>query len=334
VSFQGAHRVYKFPEIKMFQIAILKTTMLKAPITALFLFSTQIHAQSFAHNYSPEYSDEDDVVSDIIQKKQKKQNNAASPKDILLSIEKTPVDEVDEQLRYFDTLFTGSAELGFLYKTGNSQTGDIKAAFDFRAEQGQWLSSLNMDLLVKKADITDELTGDTHFGTTEEKWGIVSQTNYTLSDSNNHYIYGNISLEDKSTSSYSRQRSISSGWGKHWYRSANASFWADIGPGYKSDVLRETDLEPSRTEDTWIIQAQALYLRKLGEFVEFKQFLSTKYALSHGNNSILKAESSITTKLISTLQLRFTFTVDYNSEIEIDKKHTDTQTAVTLVYSF
>jgi putative salt-induced outer membrane protein YdiY len=85
---------------------------------------------------------------------------------------------------------------------------------------------------------------------------------------------------------------------------------------------------------SWIIQAQALYIRKLGEHVELKQSVSAKQAIKKGENSIYKAETSITTKLISTLQLKFTFTMNYNTDIEDDKKNLDTQTAVTLVYSF
>lgn len=296
-------------------------------VTTLFLLSFQSSAQSFSSSASQTTSNETEV-SRVLQDIQTSTSDTASPQDILFSIENADDNEI-----FVQPLFTASAELGFLYKTGNSQTGDMKAALDFRMNDGQWLSILNMDLLVKKSDVVDD-DGNAHFQSTEEKWAIVSQTNYALSESDENYIYGNLSFENRSIGSYSSQNSVSTGWGRHWYRSNNASFWADIGPGYKSDILRETDLEEEREEDTWIVQAQALYLRKLGEFVEFKQFFSTKLALNRNYNSIFKAESSITTKLISTLQLRFSFTVDINTEVEPGKEHTDTQTAATLVYSF
>jgi putative salt-induced outer membrane protein YdiY len=319
----------------MFHISILKKT-----ITATLLFSCFSQAQNFSHSTNSQYFEKPDgdsklYVSNLSASSLYASNGtSASPEDILTSIESIPTEDFVEESNFFDLSYTGAAEFGFLYKSGNSQTGDMKGAIDFRIEEGQWLSLLNFDLLIKKADVEDSITGEKHFETTEEKWSIVSQTNYTLNEGENHYIYGNIFLEDNTESTYSEQKSISAGWGKYWYKTAVASFWADIGPGYKTDILRETDTQPSRTENTWIVQAQAVYLRKLSEFVEFKQFLSSKYAIAQGQNSILKAESTVTTKLISTLQLRFTFTVDYNSEVEVDKKHTDTQTAVTLVYSF
>ena len=77
-----------------------------------------------------------------------------------------------------------------------------------------------------------------------------------------------------------------------------------------------------------------MYIRKLGEHIEFKQLLSLKQALKSSANSIYKAETIITTKLISTLQVKFTVTLGYNTKVENNIKKLDTQTAVALVYSF
>ena len=254
----------------------------------------------------------------------------ATAADILLSLEK-PVPEV---LITPPPLITGSAELGFLYKTGNTNSGDIKTGFDLRVAKDQWLSLLNFDLLIKKSEKIDSNTGKSYFETTDQKWSIASQTNYKINNSDKNYIYAALWYEDNNFNSFDNQSSISSGWGRHWYKTETASFWADIGPGYKRDVVKITDNTPEEVKDSWIIQAQTLYIRQLGENIEFKQYFSAKYAVKTGENSLLKAETTLTTKLISTLQLKFSFTVDYNSVVDEDKKNTDTQTAMTLVYSF
>ena len=62
--------------------------------------------------------------------------------------------------------------------------------------------------------------------------------------------------------------------------------------------------------------------------------LSAKYAPGSGDNSKYKAETSITTKLIETLALKFSFIIDHNTEVDEGTERTDTQTAMTLVYSF
>jgi putative salt-induced outer membrane protein YdiY len=161
----------------------------------------------------------------------------------------------------------------------------------------------------------------------------VTQTNYTINTANRNYLYGNLSYEENKFSSFDSQASLSTGWGRRWFDTKNASLDADVGPGFKRDVTRRSHV-PSETQDSIILQAQALYIRKMNEHIEFKQLLIAKYAIESGQNSSYKAESSVTSKLIEALQLKLSFTVDYNSKVDIDKTNTDTQTSAVLVYSF
>ena len=295
--------------------------MLRFLVLTLFSFSTvSVYAQ--VSNSQNEYK-----KASISAEKIRSQATAA---DILSSLEKN----VPTQTNQIKPILVASAELGFLYKTGNTHSADIKTGLDIRAEKDRWLSLLNIDLLIKKADKADADTGDIHFKTTDQKWTVASQTNYTFDSSDKHYIYGNIWYEENDFSSFLKQSSISTGWGKHWYKANKASLWGDIGPGFKRDEFIATASAASNTITSWIIQVQAIYIRTLGESVEFKQHLSAKQAIKTGENSIYKAQTSITTKLISSLQLKFTLTLNYNSDVEENKKNLDTQTAVTLVYSF
>lgn len=225
--------------------------------------------------------------------------------------------------------YTASAELGMLFKTGDTKSADVKAGLDFGYEKGVWKSTAQFDMLVKK---TEDENDD--FETSDQKWTIVGQTNYTLDKTSPNYIYGNASYEDNRFSSFENQSSISAGWGRRWFETEKATLDADIGPGYKRDVLRATDTQKEETASSFIVQAQALYKRQINSHVEFKQLLVAKYAPSSGENSTYKAETSITTKLIETLQLKFSFVVDYNTEVDEGKENTNTETAMTLVYSF
>jgi len=228
-----------------------------------------------------------------------------------------------------DPIYTSSAELGVLFKSGNTRSTDLKAGYDFKYEKDLWRSTLAFDLLVKKADKT-QTDGSTDFETTDQKWNVESKTNYTLNKANKSYIYGDLAHEDSRTGNFDNQSSISTGWGREWYKNKVASFYADFGPGYKRDVLKNTN----ETKTAFIIQAQVLYLRNINKNVLFKQVLSAKYAPKKGANSKYKAETSITTKLIETLQLKFSFKIDHNTEVATGNERTDTQTAITLVYSF
>ena len=235
--------------------------------------------------------------------------------------------------------YTTSAELGFLFKTGNTKSGDIKAAFNLKHEKGQWRNVVNINALVKKTELENE-AGEDEFETTDNKWDIITQTNYSLHENGKNYVYANLAYEQNKFNSFVSQSSLSAGWGRHFWETETSSFFADVGPGVKYDTLREipaTDTAAAVAEDSEtavIIQAQALYTAKINDYVEFKQYFVAKQALESGKNSAYRAESSISTKLIESLQFKFSFRVDYDTEVEADYDNTNTETAVTLVYSF
>lgn len=273
----------------------------------------------------------------------KNDTNAADPSDILFSLEKADESEQPSS----GTLFTASAQLGFLYLTGNTRSADIKTGFDLRFERGLWRTAFIFDLLSKKTETDSVIINDVdgteiinnEFETTDHKWSVLSQTNYTLNPINKNYIYGSLFYEENRFSSFDSQASMSTGWGRRWFETKTESFDADLGPGFKRDVTLVTPEESilgiiPKTEDSLILQAQALYIIKLNEYIEFKQVFVVKHAIENGQNSIYKAESSITSRLIDSLQLKLNFIIDYNSKVDDDKENLNTETSAVLIYSF
>ncbi|PCI57515.1 MAG: hypothetical protein COB45_03700 [Gammaproteobacteria bacterium] len=225
--------------------------------------------------------------------------------------------------------YTASAELGFLYKTGNTKSADIKAGFNLQYEKDKWRSVVAFNILAKKLEKEDD-AGNEEFETTDNKWDILTQTNYTIGEEGKNYLYGNLAYEQDKFSGFESQSSFSAGWGRHWYETETSSFFADIGPGVKYDVSRATDT----SNTSFIIQAQALYTHKFNEHVEFKQYLVAKQATESGENSIYKSETSVTAQLIDSLQLKFALRIDYDTEVEPEFENTNTETSMTLIYNF
>jgi len=269
---------------------------------------------------------------------QTSETSSADASDILFSLEKAD----DSQQPSSGTLFTASAQLGFLYLTGNTRSADIKTGLDLRFERGLWRSFFVFDLLVKKTETESAISDDEirkEFETTDQKWTIATQTNYTIDAAKGNYVYGSIFYEENRFSGFDSQASMSAGWGRRWFESKESSFDADVGPGFKRDVTQVTAEEMSKgitsqTQDTLILQAQALYIRHINEHIEFKQLLAVKHAIEVGQNSIYKAESSITSKLIDSLQLKINFVIDYNSKVDDNKENLNTETSIVLIYSF
>lgn len=225
--------------------------------------------------------------------------------------------------------FTASAELGFLYQTGDTKSADVKAGFNFKHEKAKWSTSVAFNILAKKLETKDDTTGNKEFESTANKWDISAQTNYTIGEAGKNYLYGNLAHEQDKFSGFESQSSLSAGWGRHWYETKTSSFFADIGPGIKHDVTLEGE-----SNTNLIVQAQALYQHKFNEHVNFKQSFIARQATKSGDNSAYKSETSVTAKLIDALQLKFAIRVDYDTEVASGSENTNSETSMTLIYSF
>ncbi|MBU2872266.1 DUF481 domain-containing protein [Colwellia sp. E2M01] len=269
---------------------------------------------------------------------QVQQSNAADPSDILFSIEKAN----DSDQPSTGTIFRASAQLGILSLTGDTRSDDIKAGFDIHFERGLWRSTFGGDLLIKKTEKTTVSSSGVaikELSTSDHRWSLASQTNYTINPLNKNYVYGSLFYDEDRFSSFKSQSSMSIGWGRRWHENKQSNFDADIGPGYKQDITLVTPAEialgqTSEKLNSLILQIQALYRNKLNEHIEFKQLLVVKHAIATGENSIYKSGSSITSRLIDSLQLKLNFVANYNSQVDNDKENLNTETSVVLVYSF
>ena len=70
---------------------------------------------------------------------------------------------------------------------------------------------------------------------------------------------------------------------------------------------------------------------KLSDTALFSQNLSVERGTSNMHSL---AETALRTKINSTMQMKAAFSVRNDTNVPEDKKNTDTQTSVTLVYSF
>lgn len=224
---------------------------------------------------------------------------------------------------------TGSSELGMLFKSGNTKSTDLKAGIDVKHETGLWRNNATMTILAKKTEYVDGETGEEVYDTTDQKWTAVLQTNYTLNTERKDYVWGNVSFEDDRFSSFEYQSSYTAGWGKRWYENGKTYFDAEAGIGYKVDrTIAGTD------QNDAIIRLAATFEHELYEGVAFKQTFSANMVPDIDKNSKYRAVSALTTKLMESLALKFTFTVDHNTKVARGSANTDTETALTLVYSF
>ena len=215
--------------------------------------------------------------------------------------------------------FSMDGEFGFIATTGNTETTSIKGKLSAHQELTQWSNDFIVEALYKK----DEINGVEQ--TTAQKYFLSGQGNFKLENAE-HRLFGFASYEDDRFSSFNYQATLASGWSQKMWEDDASKFSYSVGPGYSFAQTNE-----GVDQNELIIRAALDYQWKISDTAIFKQLLSTEVG---SDNTKSKSESSLSAQISGDLSLKVSLILDHNSDVADDIDNLDTQTAVTLVYSF
>jgi putative salt-induced outer membrane protein len=215
--------------------------------------------------------------------------------------------------------FSMDGEFGFIATTGNTETTSIKGKLSAHQELTQWSNDFIVETLYKKDEINDVEQ------TTAQKYFLSGQGNFKL-ENPDHRLFGFTSYEDDRFSSYNYQATLASGWSQKMWEDDASKFSYSVGPGYSFAQTNE-----GVDQNELIVRAALDYQWKISDTAIFKQLLSTEVG---SDNTKSKSETSLSAQISGDLSLKVSLILDHNSNVVDDIDNLDTQTAVTLVYSF
>lgn len=228
--------------------------------------------------------------------------------------------------------FAAEAEFGAILTSGNTDSTALKGKLDIKQELAAWRTNYIIEALYKKdqVDIIENGVERTEDQTTADKLFMSAQGDYKLNeDHRGLFIYS--SYENDKFSGYNYQGSIAAGYSDRIFKTDNSLLKYSIGPGYS---VYEEDVIPTESESSFILRAALNYSYNFSENTKFTQLISTDHATGSDKNSKTRSETALTAKIKDNFALKTSITVTHNSEVPVDKENTDTQMAVTLVYSF
>lgn len=215
--------------------------------------------------------------------------------------------------------FSMDGEFGFIATTGNTETTSIKGKLSAHQELIQWSNDFTLEALYKKDEINDVEQ------TTAQKYFLSAQGNYKL-ENPDHRIFGFTSYEDDKFSSFNYQATLATGWSQKLWEDDKSQFNYSIGPGYSFAETTEGE-----DQNSLIVRAALDYQWKISDTANFKQLLSTEVG---EDNTKSKSETSVSAQISGGLSLKVSLILDHNSDVADEIDNLDTQTSVTLVYSF
>lgn len=220
-----------------------------------------------------------------------------------------------------------SAELGLLFTSGNTDTQTFKTKLNAARDYENWRIKGVFDYY--RSEQEDQATGDSRV--TGDKLFLSGQANYKFSPESKSSIFVFSSYEEDKFSGYDYQGTLAVGYGARYRYSDTLYTDYEVGPGYAV----------SRPIVGGIIQSEesSAIVRLAGNLVwditENSKLNALASSETGKDNTKTRAEVAISANINSSLALKFTIAATHNSFLEDStKEKLDTETAVTLVYTF
>ena len=220
-----------------------------------------------------------------------------------------------------------SAELGAISVSGNTAGTSITGKIDARQEIDRWNNQYVASGFFKE-DVQRRSDGSTTTVRTARRIALSSKFGYRLNDDNERddraYLLAT-HVEDK-FGAYTEYSTLGVGRSARWLQTLDKTLDLELGPGYFSGVRPNGDSESGVT-----VRGAAALKWQLSPSALFSNTVSVERGTSNVHSS---AEAALSTKINGTMQMKAAFVARNDSNVPEFKKNTDTQTSVTLVYSF
>jgi putative salt-induced outer membrane protein len=222
------------------------------------------------------------------------------------------------------SVWSTSAELGAITTSGNTNGTSITGKIDARQELEEWSNQFVATGFFKE-DEKRRSDGETYTQKSAERYSLSAKAAYKLlEDGKKLFVLGS-HVDDKfgAYTAYSTM-AIGHAWG--WLSTEDRRIDLEVGPGYFSGT-RATGEE----ENGFTVRGAAALRWKLSPSAVFSQSVSVERGTSNVHSA---AEAALSTKINGTMQMKAAFVARNDTNVPANKKNTDTQTSLTLVYAF
>jgi len=217
-----------------------------------------------------------------------------------------------------------AAELGAISTSGNTSGSSVTGKIDARHEMSNWSNEYIVSGYFKEDEVANA-DGTRTRTRSAERYQLSAKAAYKLlTEGNRAFILGS-HVNDK-FGAYTRYSTLAVGYGKQLLKRDDKTVDVEIGPGYFHGESAAGEQESGMT-----VHGAAQLRWRLSPSAAFSQTVSVERGTSNVHSV---AETALSTKINGTMQMKAAFSARSDSKVPEDKKNTDTQTSLTLVYSF
>lgn len=210
--------------------------------------------------------------------------------------------------------WSGEAELGAVITSGNTETQSVNAKAKVSYIHNRWTHTASFEALQTE----DENT------TTAERFRLSGKSDYKFSKRG--YLYATATYEDDKFSGFDYQATESVGYGHRLIDKKGLLVTGEIGPG-----ARQNKLDTGDTENEFIVRGAGNLTWDISKTTKFTEELTVE---SGSDNTITRSVAGLSAQVIGSLAMKASLTVKHSTDVPVGVEETDTETALTLVYSF
>jgi putative salt-induced outer membrane protein YdiY len=217
-----------------------------------------------------------------------------------------------------------SAELGAIATSGNTTGTSVTGKIDARHEMNNWSNEYIFSGFFKEDEVVNA-DGTRTTNRSAERWQASAKAAFKLlEDGNCAFVLGS-HVNDK-FGAYTRYSTLAVGYGTQLLKREDKIIDVEIGPGYFHGENAAGEQDSGMT-----VHGAAQLRWRVSPSAAFSQTVSVERGTT---NVHTVAETALSTKIAGTMQMKAAFSARSDSKVPEDKKNTDTQTSLTLVYSF
>lgn len=219
-----------------------------------------------------------------------------------------------------------SIELGFIRTTGNTETQTTALKANASYEVDKWRHTGYAEGYGQEAK--NKTTGDTDVSA--ERYELRGKSDYKFKERD--YAFGLVKLEKDRFTGFQYEHIVSLGYGRKAIKHDDMELDLELGPGvrfYKFDD--DPLLTENKSQDEAVLRLSADYWWAITGTSKFTQELSSDIGEQF---TTIRSITGIQANINSTLALKFTYTIRNKSVVPEGVEKTDTETAMTLVYTF
>lgn len=209
--------------------------------------------------------------------------------------------------------YSGSAEAGLQYSSGNSELQDVNAKFELQRDSIGWMNRASIDVALTEAD------GEQ----TEEEYRGELESQYKLSARD--FLFGEIDAERDLFSGYEFRINEVLGYGRHWFKSDAFSWSSRAGAGYQHYEPEDDDVEHQP-----IGRLQNDLEWQLAKSLSVENHLRLDISDIH----TFRTETFLKNQLIGALFLKLGVETDYVSDVPAGNEKLDVDTMLNISYEF